>query len=105
MAAAILHNHPLQDYFRDDFEGLCGQGDSWCNERFAVYHGVAICAEDSGEDKLKSIFRNPHVTGWADDFAALLRSGSPCRQSLIHIFGTLCLGFFPENLGHGPETP
>jgi hypothetical protein len=97
MAAAIVRNRPLQDIFPDD----CSLTNSRDNEKFAVYHGLAICAEGCSEDRIKSLVNNPNFAAWVDDFVTLLRFGSPCSQSLIHIFGTLCLAFFPENFDTG----
>jgi hypothetical protein len=104
MVAAIVHHRPLKDFFPDECGGSSSLSNSCDNEKFAVYHGVAVCAEDCPENRMKVLLANPHFTAWVDNFVALLHTESPCRQSLIHIFETLCLAFFPENLGHATDA-
>lgn len=99
MASAIMHHKPLRDHYRGDFEGL-DSVNSWYNEDLALFHGVATCAEDCSPEQIQSLLKNPHFRTWADDFTTLLRYGSPSRESLINIFETLCLGFFPDALKH-----
>jgi hypothetical protein len=99
MTLCIVRFRPLQDFFPDG-GGLTSMSDSQFNEKFAVFHGVAICAEDCNEERIKALLNNPHFRPWVDNFVELLRSGCPCPMTIIQIYGTLCLGFFPENLGH-----
>lgn len=98
MTAAIVTNCPLQEVVRGEDEGLYMQGDSWKNAHFAVIHGLSVCAEGHSKEKMSKLLSDPHFLRWREDFVLLLRSGPPCKQSLIHIYETLCLGFFPENL-------
>ncbi len=99
MAAAIVNQRPIVNYHRDDFEGL-SFGLAAHNEKFAVYHGVVICAEGCPNEKFAILLNASYFNTWVESFVALFHNGSPCRDSLIHVFQTLCLGFFDENLRH-----
>jgi len=98
MTSAIIHNQPLRAFRPDDFEGL-DTWDPWGNQVLAIYHGVSLCADAAPEKSVLVFSENPQLSKWVQEFIALLRCGSPCDDSLIHIFGTLCFGFFPENFG------
>jgi hypothetical protein len=97
MAAAICHNRPLQVVNSANPQGM---SNSWDNEYMAIYHGLAICAEECPKEKILLLMQAPHFNSWFDDFVALLRWNTPRPASLIHIFQTLCLAYFPENLDH-----
>jgi hypothetical protein len=99
MAASIVKFRPLVDFYPDDATGGCSESDSWLNERFSIYHGLAVCAEGCPDESLKRLLSNPHFESWVSKFADRLKSGlSP--DALIQAFETVCLSYFPENLDH-----
>jgi hypothetical protein len=98
MASAIISNRPIQVLAPSHPQGL---SNSFDNEYFAVIHGLAICAEGYEDKAIYRLFEDPHFAEWCEDFVALLRFTTPHSDSLVHIFRTLCLGYFPANLEKG----
>jgi len=101
MASAILSNRPIRMANTNAFGRTRASMD---NELFAIHHGLATCAEDCSEKQIKSLLQTRHFSSWENDFAFILRRGSRDNDSLIFIFKTLCLTYFPENLDHHSGT-
>jgi hypothetical protein len=93
MAAAIVKFRPVQLL---ETEGKAARY-SKDNEALAVLHGIAVCAEGNIE-KMKSVLGLPDCGIWFEDFAYLFRSSPLNSESIILIFETLSLTYFPENL-------
>jgi hypothetical protein len=93
MTAAVLRYRPIQ---------LTGEkynspNEMYANEIFAIYHGLAICADGSDEVS-KEIVNSPAIDAWIKDFCYLLHHRNYTPESLIFIFETFCAFWLPDNL-------
>ncbi|GBU20900.1 hypothetical protein R80B4_00787 [Fibrobacteres bacterium R8-0-B4] len=67
------------------------------NEMLAIYHGLSICASYYGDggEIAGSLLKTPHFAEWLHRFIYLLRERNYTSESLIMVFETFCLVFFP----------
>jgi hypothetical protein len=93
MASAIMKFRPVQLL---ETEGKAARY-SKDNETLAVLHGIAVCAEGNIE-RMKAVLGLPDCGIWFEDFVYLFRSSPLNSESIILIFETLSLTYFPENL-------
>lgn len=65
------------------------------NELYAVYHGIAVCAEYHREN-LK-ITKEPFFLQWLDNFTFLLHYRNYTPEAIIFVFETFSWFAFPKN--------
>jgi hypothetical protein len=75
------------------------EDEMYMNEKFAIIHGLSICAEYSNEDIL-TLINEPWFDTWYRDFIYLLHVRHHTPESLTFIFETLCVFKFPNNMAH-----
>jgi len=93
MTASILAKKPLLLIDPD----ADGARVSRHNEYFALWLGLAICAEGADPGLVASVRRNPMWSPWFSDFLySLLRP--PSGEALSVTFGALSLLYFCDNL-------
>lgn len=93
MAASVMRCKPLQIIDHS----VEGARVSRHNEFFAAWVGLSICSENYDEEALSGIYKNPMWGTWFSDLVYFLRE-VPSGDSLIMVFNTFSLAYFPDNL-------
>ena len=101
MAASVCKHKPLQ-------RGLGFKGDGEQvrhNEIFAMWTGIAICAEEfaGGQSEIiLAMTKSEQFCAWRSEFINLLHRKPDSAEAFVLIFHTLCMKFMPaviENSG------
>jgi hypothetical protein len=101
MASAIVKNRPVQLVPEDtDSKAYRLSRD---NEVFAVIHGLAICAEGSGEAKIEGVVKAPLFGKWFQGLVYLLHDHPSQWEGFVQCFEALCIQHFPDVLDHGGD--
>ncbi len=98
MAAGILKSRPVQ-LVNDKGAAARTSKD---NEELAFLHGLAICAEGHGEQRIKALLTLPNFHVWHEDLIYLFHRRPDSAECFSMVFETLSLTYFPGNLATGP---